>query len=114
ARADHDRTVDRQVVERQAHRHRRVVLGRLLLGPAQPARPGQCRSLGHPGKVLAEAESPLAGKRFLAPLLLGLRHEPTAIGSAAVRTRSITSAIASSMFPFSTIGTSCLRARSRM
>ena len=60
--------------------------------------------------LLPGALLPNLGLRFL----FGLRHGPTDTGSAAVRTSSIISPIASSMLPFSITGTLCLRARPRM
>ena len=112
--ADHDPSLDRQQLEREAHRVGRVLLRGLLIGPAKPAGAGQRRPLGHARVALAEAEARLAPERADPFFRLGLRHCFTVSGSAAASTSSMTSPITSSMFPFSITGTWCLRARSRM
>ena len=46
--ADHDLPVDRQLVERRLHPARRGLLGRLLVGAAEPAGTCERRPLGRP------------------------------------------------------------------
>src|SRR3954454_25055394 len=114
ARADDARAVEGQLLEREPHRGRRVVLGRLLVGAPEPARPGERGSLRDARVALAEAGPALVAGPVGPRLRLGLRHRAASTGSAAVSTSSITSPIAASMFPFSITGTPCLRARPRM
>ena len=116
ARPDDDLAVDREQLEGETHRGRRVVLGRLLVVPPEPARPRKRRPLGHARVALAEAEAVLLLlTQRIGPLgRRGLGHGTADIGCAAVSTSSITSPIASSMSPFSTTGTPYLRALLRM
>src|SRR5439155_14398141 len=113
AGADHDAAADRQQLESEPHRSRRVVFGGLLVCTSQPPRARERRPLRHPCVVFAEAEAPLGAGCLQRSLLLSLRHDRTETGAAA-STSSITSPIAESMLPFSTTGTPCLRARPRM
>src|SRR5439155_11372295 len=112
--ADHDVAAHRELLERDAHCRGRVVLGGLLVGTPEPSRARERRALGYARVALAEAETALLARRFGdAPLLGGVRHDPTESGPAAASTSSINSPIASSMLPFSITGTACLRARPR-
>src|SRR5207248_11600537 len=112
--ADHDPSVECHLLEREPHRRRRTDLGRWRAGAAEPARAGKRRPLRRPRVVLTEAEPAFVPGPFRARLARGLGHWPAATGSAAASTSSITSTIASSMFPFSITGTPCLSARPRM
>src|SRR5205823_8569807 len=71
--ADHDVTVDRQVLERGPHRLRGVALGALLVSSPPPARPRQRRSLRRPRVALTEAV-PVECRAFALPDRCGLRH----------------------------------------
>ena len=111
--ADHDVTVDRQVLERGPHRLRGVALGALLVGPPQPARPRQRRSLRRPRVALTEAV-PVECRAFALPDRCGLRHPTFSNCSALSSTSSIACAIASSMLLFSITGTPAFSARPTM
>ena len=56
AGTDDDAALDWKVIEHAAHRRRSVVLGRLLVGTAEPARCSQRSPFGHPNVLLAEAK----------------------------------------------------------
>ena len=106
--ADHDLAADRHLLERDARPGERRLLGRLLVGAAEPARAGERRALGHARERLAQALPPYD----LGPLVRGLRlgdlgHAGCRARSADCMTSSITSSIVRSTFAFSTTGTPC-------
>src|SRR5947208_2082070 len=98
---DHDPPVDRQLLDRDPHRGRRVLLGCALVGAPEPPRARERRPLGHARVALAETEPALLAGRVGSRLGRRLRHPRTAAGCAAASTSSMTSPMASSMFPFS-------------
>src|SRR5204863_6224484 len=97
-RTDHDVAVDRHPLEGEAGAGERGVLGRLHVGPAEPACAGESRTLGDARERLA-----LAGR----PRVVDVGHGR----SAASITSPITWSIVRSTFAFSTTGTPSRRAR---
>src|SRR3954447_18593393 len=110
---DHDSAVDRQLLERRAHRLGRVTLRALLVGPAEPTRPGECGALRRAGVALAEA-IPVDRRLFAGSDRSGFGHPTFSKRSADSSTSSIAWAIASSMLPFSITGTPAFSARETM
>ena len=115
-RADHDAAVDLERLERCRHGRAGRRLGRLLVGPAEPARSRERRPLGRARVGLAPAR---AARRRLGLGRLrrvdDLAHRGTAVSaSARSYTASITAAIACSMFPFWTTATPDFEAWSTM
>jgi hypothetical protein len=115
-RPDHDPAVDRQELELLVHARCGRIQRCDLIGAPQPARAGERRAFGRPRIALADAGARHASLR-LDPLGLGnhLAHTRTShMLSAAVRTSSITPAIAFSRSLFSITGTCSTPARSTM
>src|SRR5207237_814527 len=110
--ADDDATADRHALEREPRSRERRLLGRLVVGPAEPPRARDRRALRHPRERLALALRPRRlGGLLLHRGLLELRHTGSRVRSAALITSRITSSIDRSTFAFSTTGTPSRRAR---
>ena len=86
AGADHDLSVDRQVLERRPHRLRGIALRALLVGPPEPARSGQGGALGRSGVALAEAVA-VECRSLALPDRCCLRHPTLSNRSACLGTR---------------------------
>ena len=108
-RADHDPSLDLEVVERAPHRVGRLLLSRLVVRAAQPARSGQRGPLRRARIRLAQARRTLrlglGLDRFGDGLFDRAGHQTFCTCSAPSSTSSITLPIAASMFEFSITGT---------
>src|SRR5262249_6561939 len=115
-RADHDAAADRQALERVAGAGERRLLGRILVGPAEPARAGERGPLGHAGVALADARAARPGLEAAALARLGLQvgHATRSSRSASDSTSSITAAVDRSVFVASITGTPAPSARPTM